>query len=65
MSTADKASDKIQGLKGRVKETAGRATGNTDLETKGQADQVKAAVKDVGETVKDAGNKAKRVVNPN
>jgi uncharacterized protein YjbJ (UPF0337 family) len=64
MSTADKASNKVQDLKGRVKETTGRATGNNDLETKGQADQVKAAVKDIGEKVKDAGNKVKRVVKP-
>jgi uncharacterized protein YjbJ (UPF0337 family) len=55
MSTADKASHKIEDLKGRAKETTGRVTGNPDLETEGKTDQVKAAVKDVGEKVKDAG----------
>jgi uncharacterized protein YjbJ (UPF0337 family) len=61
MSTSDKASNKVQDVKGRVKETVGRATGDRDLESKGKTDQVKAAVKDVGEKVKDAGVKAKRL----
>lgn len=62
--TGKKGSHKVEDLKGRVKEKAGRATGNDDLETEGKVDQVKAAVKDVGEKVKDAGTKAKRLVNP-
>ena len=64
MGTTDKASNKIQDLKGRGKETWGRAAGDRDLEIEGKADQVKAAVKDVGETVKEAGTKAKRIGNP-
>jgi len=64
MGNADKAANKLQDLKGKVKETTGRATGNKDLESKGKTDQVKAAAKDVGEEVKSAGNKIKRLVNP-
>jgi len=59
MATADKASNKIQDLKGRVKQKTGRATGNKDLESEGKADQVVAAAKDVGEKVKDVGEKVK------
>jgi uncharacterized protein YjbJ (UPF0337 family) len=54
MSTEDKVSNKAQDLKGKVKETVGRATDNDDLEAKGKTDQAKAAVKDVGEKAKDA-----------
>jgi len=54
MSTEDKASNKAQDIKGKVKETVGRATNNEDLEAKGKTDQAKAAVKDVGEKAKDA-----------
>ena len=64
MGTSDKASNKVEDVKGRVKEAAGQATGNKDLETEGQADQIKSAVKDVGEKVKDVGAKAKHLVNP-
>jgi len=54
MGTKDKASNKIQDVKGRVKETVGSTTGNRDLEAKGKTDQAKSSVKDVGEHVKDA-----------
>jgi uncharacterized protein YjbJ (UPF0337 family) len=62
MGSTDKASHKIEDLKGRVKQVAGRATGDRDLEVDGKRDQVKAAVKDVGEKIKDVGEKAKRLV---
>jgi len=64
MGTKDKASNKAQDLKGKVKESVGSATDNEELRRKGKTDQTKAALKDSGEKVKDAGNKAKRVVNP-
>ena len=54
MGTRDKASNTAQDLKGRVKETAGRATGNKDLKNKGKSDQAKSAVKDLGENAKEA-----------
>jgi uncharacterized protein YjbJ (UPF0337 family) len=62
MGTQDKASNKAQDIKGKVKETAGKATGNKKLERKGKSDQVKSAVKDVGEQVKDATSKVKDAV---
>jgi uncharacterized protein YjbJ (UPF0337 family) len=55
VGTRDKASNKARDLKGKVKERLGSATGNEDLEMKGKMDQTKAAFKNVGEKVKDAG----------
>jgi uncharacterized protein YjbJ (UPF0337 family) len=54
MGTHDKISNTTQDVKGKVKEAAGRVTGDKDLENKGKTDQAKSAVKDVGEKVKDA-----------
>lgn len=62
MGTHDKASNKLQDVKGKVKETVGKATGDDDLEQKGKTDQVKASVKDVGEKVKDAASEIKDAV---
>ena len=62
MTMRDKASNKSQDLKGKVKEAVGSATGNEDLRTKGKTDQVKAGVKDVGEKVKDAASNIKDAV---
>ena len=62
MGSKDKASNKSQDLKGKVKEAAGSATGNEDLQRKGKADQTKAALKDSGEKVKDAASHAKDTV---
>ena len=39
MGTADKASNQAEDLKGKVKEAAGEATRNDDLEAKGKADR--------------------------
>jgi uncharacterized protein YjbJ (UPF0337 family) len=54
MSTQDRASNKVDETKGKIKEVAGRVTDNRDLEGKGKSDQAKASVKNVGEDVKDA-----------
>lgn len=54
MGSQDKVSNAAQDLKGKVKEAAGRVTGDKSLENKGKTDQAKSAVKDVGEKVKDA-----------
>ena len=62
MGTTDKASNKAQDIKGKVKEAAGRTTGNERLEAKGKADQAKSSIKDAGEQVKDAGRKVKDAV---
>jgi uncharacterized protein YjbJ (UPF0337 family) len=62
MGSKDKASNKAQDLKGKVKESVGSATGNDDLRRKGKTDQTKAALKDSGEKVKDAASHVKDVV---
>ena len=59
MSTSDKASNKAEELKGKVKETTGRAVGNERLEAEGAADQTKGNVKQAGEKIKDAGKALK------
>jgi uncharacterized protein YjbJ (UPF0337 family) len=54
MSKKDKAKNKSQIVKGKVKEAAGKATGNERLESSGDADQMKGNLKQAGEKVKDA-----------
>jgi uncharacterized protein YjbJ (UPF0337 family) len=54
MASDDKLRNKGQELKGRAKETAGRATDDEELEAAGRADQAKANLKQAGEKVKDA-----------
>jgi uncharacterized protein YjbJ (UPF0337 family) len=54
MSTADKANNKAEEVKGKAKETTGRAVGNERLEAEDTADQTSANVKQAGEKVKDA-----------
>jgi uncharacterized protein YjbJ (UPF0337 family) len=54
MSAADKAKDKVQVAKGKVKQGTGKATGDRTLEAEGQADQTKGSLKQAGEKVKDA-----------
>ena len=62
MATRDKASNKAQKLKGKVKEQVGSATGNKDLRNKGKSDQAKAGLKDAAENVKDAASNVKDAV---
>ena len=54
MGTEDKASNKAQDVKGKVKETTGKATDDQSLENEGKADQSKSSLKQAGENVKDA-----------
>jgi uncharacterized protein YjbJ (UPF0337 family) len=54
MATTDKARNSAQRAKGKVKEAAGKATGNDKLQAKGKADQRKGSLKKAGENVKDA-----------
>jgi uncharacterized protein YjbJ (UPF0337 family) len=54
MGTADKAKNTAQTAKGNVKEAAGRATGNRDLEAEGIVDKAAGNLKQAGEKVKDA-----------
>jgi uncharacterized protein YjbJ (UPF0337 family) len=62
VGTKDKASNRAQDAKGRVKEAAGSITGNRDLKNKGKTDQAKASLKNTGEDLKDAGHKVKDAV---
>ncbi len=54
MSTADKARNHAEIAKGDVKEAAGKATGDVDLEAEGRAEQVSGNIKQAGEKLKDA-----------
>ena len=54
MGAEDKASNKIDDLGGKAKETLGKVTGDKDIENKGKVDQAKSSVKDAGEKIKDA-----------
>jgi uncharacterized protein YjbJ (UPF0337 family) len=60
MGAADKGSHKFDELKGRLKELVGRKSGRHDLERRGQAEQVKAKAREVGEELKDAAGKARQ-----
>jgi uncharacterized protein YjbJ (UPF0337 family) len=54
MATEDKAANKAEDLKGKVKETTGKVTGDESMETEGKADQSKSSLKQAGENIKDA-----------
>lgn len=54
MGLGDKISNKAEDLKGQGKESAGKATGNEQLEAEGKGDQASASLKDGVEKVKDA-----------
>jgi uncharacterized protein YjbJ (UPF0337 family) len=54
VATDDKLRNQGQELKGKTKETIGRATDDEELEAAGRADQAKANLKQAGEKVKDA-----------
>jgi uncharacterized protein YjbJ (UPF0337 family) len=62
MGTKDRASNRVQDAKGRVKEAVGSITGNRDLKNKGKTDQAKAELKNSGEDLKDAAQKVKDAV---
>jgi len=54
VSASDKAKDKAQAAKGKIKKGTGKALDDPYLEGEGQADQVKGNLKQAGEKVKDA-----------
>ena len=53
MSGADKARNKFERVRGKVKAALGRATNDPELEAQGRADQRASHLKDAGEKVKD------------
>jgi uncharacterized protein YjbJ (UPF0337 family) len=54
MGSADKARDKGEEIKGKIKETTGKAVGNEEMEAEGETDQDKGNMKQAGEKIKDA-----------
>ena len=54
MTATDKANNSAQQAKGKLKEAAGKLSGNDKLRAEGKADQAKADLKQAGEKVKDA-----------
>ncbi|MDQ6614356.1 MAG: CsbD family protein [Actinomycetota bacterium] len=54
MAATDKAKNSAQRAKGKVKEVAGKVTGDDTLQAEGKADQMKGDLKQAGEKVKDA-----------
>jgi uncharacterized protein YjbJ (UPF0337 family) len=54
MTNKNKVKNSAQIVKGKVKSTTGKATGNGQLEVEGEADQMKGNLKQAGEKVKDA-----------
>lgn len=63
MSVGDKAKHAAEDAKGKIKEAAGRTTGNDRMEAEGQADQGEAHAKHAADkakdSVKNAGQEAK------
>ena len=54
MTKKDKVRNATQIAKGKLKESAGKATGNGQLQADGNVDQMKGNIKQAGEKVKDA-----------
>jgi uncharacterized protein YjbJ (UPF0337 family) len=54
MGFIDKVRNKFKMGRGRAKQNVGRATGDPYLETRGQAERIDGAGRQVGEQVKDA-----------
>jgi uncharacterized protein YjbJ (UPF0337 family) len=59
MGLDDKIENAATDAKGKIKEAAGSATDDQDLEAEGKADQGEAKVKKAGEHVKDAAKNVK------
>ena len=54
VATDDKLRNQGEDLKGKAKESLGRATDDEELEAAGRTDQAKSSLKQAGEKVKDA-----------
>ncbi|MCP2267232.1 CsbD family protein [Promicromonospora thailandica] len=54
MGIDDKFKNAAEDAGGKLKETAGRATDDEELQAEGETDQTKASLKKAGENVKDA-----------
>ncbi len=54
MSFLDKVKNSVQSMTGKGKQRVGGATGNRDMQAKGDVQQTKGDLKQAGENVKDA-----------
>lgn len=54
MAAIDKAKNTTERAKGKIKEVAGKVSGDDNLRARGKADQTKGNLKQAGEKVKDA-----------
>lgn len=54
MSASDRISNKAEDLKGKVKETYGKTTGDSEAQASGASDQMKASGKEKFEDAKSA-----------
>jgi uncharacterized protein YjbJ (UPF0337 family) len=54
VSAVDKAKNKAEETKGKVKKNVGQAIGSPTMEGEGKADEAKGDLKQAGEKVKDA-----------
>lgn len=54
MGLDDKFDNKTDDLKGKAKETAGKASDDEQMEAEGKGDQMGADLKQAGEKIKDA-----------
>jgi uncharacterized protein YjbJ (UPF0337 family) len=54
VSATDKAKDKAEAAKGKIKKDTGKAIDDPVLEGEGKADEMKGNLKQAGEKVKDA-----------
>ena len=59
-STQDKTEGKVDRLKGKAKEGAGKVTDDESLEAEGRKDQTKGSAKEAVGNVKEAAEKAKQ-----
>ena len=57
VSATDKAKNKAEAAKGKVKKETGKAVDDPVLEGEGKAEQVKGDLKQAGQKIKDAGTK--------
>ena len=62
MGLDDKISNKAENAGGKLKEGAGKATGDEQLEAEGKGDQASSKLKDGVEKVKDAAGDVKDAV---
>lgn len=60
MGLGDKMQNAADKAGGKIKEGAGKATGNERLEAEGKGDQAKGGIKQAGENIKDAGKDLRR-----